>query len=70
MSKCKNGQKMRPAHTLHFNQKKYPDVLDAANNLAKKLDRKPHDAIRTFLKAVDGNIDDVVKLCREKGAAI
>jgi len=70
MAKKKGSGEMRPAHTLHFNVNKYPEVLEAANNLSKHLDRRPHDAVRTFLKAIDGNLEEVIKICRDKGAAI
>lgn len=70
MAQPKEKKKMRPAHTLHFSVDKYPDVLAAGNELSIILDRKPHDAVRTFLKAVKGNLPEIIKLCRERGAAI
>jgi len=68
--KGQNEPEMKTVQSINMNNKKYPDAILAANQIANKLRRTPHDTVQILLVAVNEHLDDVVKLCRDKGAII
>jgi|GEM_PF-1405147 len=65
-----NEQEMRTVQSINMSNNKYPDAVSAANDIAKKLRRRPHDAVQILLVACNEHLDEVVKLCRDKGSCI